>query len=84
MDAAEKKFLTSRYLQPFLWFRYTDDIFFIWTHGEVVFSKNAPVQKSSENVIPFAAIYTFFIRKPVFCLSLNFLNIMLEIRLKFS
>ena len=29
--------------------------------------------------------YTFFfIRKPFFCLRLNFLNIMLEIRLKFS
>ena len=29
--------------------------------------------------------YTFFlIRKPVFCLSLNFLNIMLEIRLRYS
>ena len=26
----------------------------------------------------------FFIRKPFFCLSLNFLNIMLEIRLRFS
>ena len=28
--------------------------------------------------------YTFFIRKPFFCLSLNFLNIMLKIRLRFS
>ena len=26
----------------------------------------------------------FFVRKPFFCLSLNFLKIMLEIRLKFS
>ena len=34
----------------------------------------------------FAKGYTFFfyIRKPFFCLSLNFLNIMLEIRLRFS
>ena len=29
-------------------------------------------------------IHVFFIRKPFFCLSLNFLNIMLEIRLIFS
>ena len=28
--------------------------------------------------------YSFFIRKQFFCLSLNFLNIMLEIRLRFS
>ena len=24
----------TRLLQPFIWLRYTDDIFFIWTHGE--------------------------------------------------
>ena len=29
-------------------------------------------------------LHVFFIRKPFFCLSLNFLNIMLEIRLRFS
>ena len=34
MDAIETDFFTSQYLQPFIWFRYIDDIFFIWTHGE--------------------------------------------------
>ena len=34
MDAVETEFLTSQYLQTFLWLRYTDDIFFIWAHGE--------------------------------------------------
>ena len=34
MDAVETEFLTSQYLQPFLWLRYIDDIFFVWTHGE--------------------------------------------------
>ena len=34
MDAVATEFLTSQNLQPFLWFRYIDDIFFIWTHGE--------------------------------------------------
>ena len=29
-------------------------------------------------------VHLFFIRKPFFSLSLNFLNIMLEIRLRFS
>ena len=27
-------FLKTQDLQPFLWLRYIDDIFFIWTHGE--------------------------------------------------
>ena len=29
-------------------------------------------------------IHVFFYKKTIFCLSLNFLNIMLEIRLRFS
>ena len=28
------KFLQSQSLQPLVWFRYIDDIFFIWTHGK--------------------------------------------------
>ena len=31
MDVAATGFLTSQYLQSFLWLRYIDDIFFIWT-----------------------------------------------------
>ena len=34
MDEVETEFLKSQELQPFLWLRYIDDIFFIWTHGE--------------------------------------------------
>ena len=34
MDAVEAEFLTSQYLQPFIWFCYIDDIVFIRTHGE--------------------------------------------------
>ena len=34
MDQMESKFLQSQKLQPLVWFRYIDDIFFIWTHGE--------------------------------------------------
>ena len=34
MDEEETEFLKSQELQPFLWFRYIDDIIFIWTHGE--------------------------------------------------
>ena len=30
----ERDFLQTQDHQPFLWFRYTDDIFFIWTRDE--------------------------------------------------
>ena len=30
----ETSFLKKQQLQPFIWLRYIDDIFFIWTHGE--------------------------------------------------
>ena len=33
IDEVETQFLKSQELQPFLWLRYIDDIFFIWTHG---------------------------------------------------
>ena len=33
MDKIETAFLETQELQS-LWFRYIDDIFFIWTHGE--------------------------------------------------
>ena len=34
MDEMEISFLKTQQLQPFMWFRYIDNIFFIWTHGE--------------------------------------------------
>ena len=34
MDELERAFLQTQEHQPFLWLRYIDDIFFIWTHGE--------------------------------------------------
>ena len=34
MDDVESKFLETKSLQPLIWFRYIDDVFFIWTHGE--------------------------------------------------
>ena len=33
LDEVETEFLKSQELQPFLWLRYIDDIFLIWTHG---------------------------------------------------
>ena len=34
MDKFETSFLETQQLQPLVWFRYIDYIFFIWTHGE--------------------------------------------------
>ena len=33
MDEIETKFLETQEFQPLVWFRYIDDVFFIWTHG---------------------------------------------------
>ena len=32
-------FLTTQDLQPFIWLCYIDNIFFMWTHGEVELKK---------------------------------------------
>ena len=34
MDKTETDCLKTQELQPFVWLRYIDNIFFIWTHGE--------------------------------------------------
>ena len=34
MDQVETEFLKTQIHQPLVWFRYVDDIFFIWTHGQ--------------------------------------------------
>ena len=34
MDKIETAFIETQELQPLLWFRYIDNIFLIWTHGE--------------------------------------------------
>ena len=34
MDKFETEFLTTQNLKPWVWLRFIDDIFFVWTHGE--------------------------------------------------
>ena len=34
MSEFEARFIESQQNKPLVWFRYIDDIFFIWTHGE--------------------------------------------------
>ena len=39
MDKTKTDFLKMQELQPFVWLRYIDDIFFIWTYGEAELKK---------------------------------------------
>ena len=39
MDKFETDFLKPKELQPFVWWRYIDNIFSNWTHGEVELKK---------------------------------------------
>ena len=39
MDETETDFLKTQEPQTFVWSRYIDDIFFIWTHGEAELKK---------------------------------------------
>ena len=34
MDQVESEFLKTQQRQPLAWFKYIDDIFFIWTRGQ--------------------------------------------------
>ena len=34
MDEVETSFLDTQELKPLVWFRYIDDVFFIWNHGQ--------------------------------------------------
>ena len=34
IDQVGSKFLQNKKFQPLVWFRYIDDIFFIWTYGK--------------------------------------------------
>ena len=34
MDEVVTSFLETQEMKPLVWFRYIDDVFFIWTHGQ--------------------------------------------------
>ena len=64
MDEVEKFFLETQSKKPLVWLRYVDDIFFIWTHGELElerflkdlnnFTPNLSFpHEASKNCIPF-------------------------------
>ena len=76
MDQVELEFLKTQIHQPLVWFRFIDDIFFIWTHGEdkleqflVDFNKFHPSLKfthepSSKNV-KFLHVDVKFLNGPI-------------------
>ena len=53
MDELETKFLQSQSLQSFIWFRYINDIFFIWTHGKDKLEKFLDDLNNFDNTIKF-------------------------------
>ena len=51
MDKVDKEFLTTQNLQPLLWLRYIDDIFFIWKYGERATKKSLTIILTIINLI---------------------------------
>ena len=53
MDELEIKFIQSQSLQPLVWFKYIDDIFFTWTHSKDKLEKFLKDFNSFDNNIKF-------------------------------
>ena len=72
MNEVETKFLKTQELQPLVWFRYIDDIFFIWNHSE------DELNKFLENLNKFKSNlkFTYEISKD----NINFLDLNVSIR----
>ena len=50
MDQVESKFLKTQQQQPLVWFRYMDDIFFIWFYGQGKLEKFDDFNKFHSNL----------------------------------
>ena len=53
MGDLERKLLAQSPLKPFIWWRYIDDIFMVWTHGEEKLNEFITHSNSSHNTIKF-------------------------------
>ena len=67
MGHFEDTFFYSYHLQPFLWKRFIDDIFFVWTYGQDKLDKFVSYLNNCHNTIKFTL--------EVSCLKINFLDI---------
>ena len=67
MGHFEEKFVYSYHLQPFIWKRFIDDIFFVWTYGQTELDKFVAYLNNCHNTIKFTL--------EVSCSKINFLDI---------
>jgi len=58
MDDLEQKLLESSPLKPFVWWRYIDDVFLIWQHGEESLKQFLEYLNSCHPSIKFTANYS--------------------------
>ena len=55
MSSLEEEMMSSFEVRPWVWYRYIDDIFFIWTHGEEKLSSFVDHMNSYHQTIKFTA-----------------------------
>ena len=67
MGHFEDKFVYSYHLQPFIWKRFIDDIFFVWTYGQEQLDTFVSYLNNCHDTIKFTL--------EVSCLKINFLDI---------
>ena len=58
MDSLEEDILSNSLLKPLVWWRYTDDIFMMWEHGEEELQKFLEILNCYHPTIKFTAEYS--------------------------
>ena len=58
MSIFERRLLTGSCSKPFVWFRYIDDIFAIWTYGDDKFKDSMPYINSIHSSFQFTCNYS--------------------------
>ena len=69
IDAVETEFLSSQYLQPFLWLRYIDDLILIWALGEGKLVQLLNELKAIVNLFSCVKMGSYFYMKIIIMLS---------------
>ena len=58
MDSLEEEILSNSHLKPLVWWRYIDDIFMMWEHGEEELQKFLEILNSYHPTIKFTEEYS--------------------------
>ena len=66
MASLEEKFLETCVFKPWLWWRYIDDIFMIWQHGEEKLKEFLELLNAAHPTIKFTAEYSIPMKKLTF------------------